>query len=177
MARATFRVTGPINDAAAAVQFPDPAVGPNGELYVAWHHRGVTSNFMDDEVRIDRDLNGLFDDPVGSSDFGTDVTAVTFSIALLLEFTATGVPAQPSRGITNGPVLDVDRSGGTYNGRLYLTYVDGFAGYTYPDFDVFLVSSDNQGTTWTDMGTSRGNVAKLNRHRVSPLGRCRSNNR
>ena len=146
-----FTAPVPVSDTLHANLFADPAVGPNGELYVSWWDR------TDSEIMIDADVNGLFDDPINYNDFGTDVTAVTLN-NLLSGFPGLEVPAQPDRGITNAPVLDVDRSGGTFNGRLYLTYVDGFAGSVHPDYDVFLVTSDNHGATWTDMGTNPGNV-------------------
>ncbi|MDJ0615450.1 MAG: calcium-binding protein [Calothrix sp. MO_192.B10] len=57
----------------------------------------------------------------------------------------TGVPAQRRRGIFTGPVLDVDRN----NGRVYIVYTDTTATKNLPDTDIFLVSSNNQGTNWS----------------------------
>ncbi|MCH8045236.1 MAG: hypothetical protein IID44_16110 [Planctomycetes bacterium] len=126
--------------------FADPAVGPDGELYVSWHDINAGT------ILFDVDTDGLFD---AGNDFGTDVTVRTVETTLF----NTLVPGQPQRGIFNGPVLDVDRSGGTYDGRLYITFVDDCDDCTETDnFDVFLTSSDNDGTTWTSLGSDPGNV-------------------
>jgi hypothetical protein len=61
------------------------------------------------------------------------------------------------RGIFTGPVLDVDRSGGPYNGQLYVTFVDDCASCVHPDYDVYLTYSDDQGGTWSPL-PQRGNV-------------------
>lgn len=45
------------------------------------------------------------------------------------------------------PVIDVDRSGGPHDGRLYLSYWDGPEG---GDLDMQLIWSDDAGRTWAD---------------------------
>src|SRR5205085_9665695 len=103
---------------------------------------------------VDRDLDGLWSN---TKSFGTDVTVR--NLTKTYDNTTFKPPAQPRRGIGNGPVLDVDRSGSSSNGRLYVAFVDGFtfpipASYT----DIYLVWSDDQGATWTTQSGS-GNVA------------------
>ena len=126
--------------------FATPAVGPEGELYVAWQEND------EHDIRFHHDLDGLWNDRY---DLGDDIVIRNLNRNLY----KTSVPAQPIRGIYNGPVLAVDRSG-ALPGRLYLAFVDGFGEPTPPeDTDIYLISSDDQGSTWTsfDPGTP-GNV-------------------
>jgi hypothetical protein len=112
--------------------FADPAVGPNGEIYVAWHSVNTGEVFMD--VSLD-----------GGLTFGTDKLVTTSGTGFMAS-----IPAQPDRGIFVGPTIDVDRSGGPFNGRLYITYTDlGIVRPQLPDTDIFVQFSDNQGSTWS----------------------------
>lgn len=115
----------------------DPAVGPNGELYVSWHDFDAGRGSDEGKIRFDRDLDGLFLD---GHDFGGDVTVVNGE-----NMFKRSVPAAPMRGIHTGPVLDVDKSGGPFDGRLYIAYVhkDGV-----PDTDIRVARSDDRGETW-----------------------------
>jgi hypothetical protein len=109
--------------------FADPAVGPNGELYVAWIDGGTSTVLIDAS-------------PDGGVTFGTDIPAATPRFLNAL------IPAQPDRGVTIGPTIDVDRSGGPFDGRIFLAYVDVGAG-GLPNTDVLVRSSDDHGVTWT----------------------------
>ena len=111
--------------------FADPAVGPNGELYVAWH------DFGDNQILVDVSLDG-------GVTFGTDSLVTNIGFSGLTE----QIPPQPDREVPVGPTIDVDRSGGPFNGRLYVAYTDVAAG-GLPDTDVFVRFSDNMGTTWS----------------------------
>ncbi len=120
-----------------------PGVGPNGQLYVTWSSGS--------HIFVDRDLDGLWS---SNNTFGRDVNVRTLNQV----YDLTQVPAQPRRGVANGPVLDVDRSGGSHNGRLYVAFLDGF-GFPFPpsSTDIYLVWSDDQGAHWTKESGS-GNV-------------------
>jgi hypothetical protein len=107
-----------------------PAVGPKGELYVAWH------NFGTDEVLVDVSFDG-------GLTFGADRLATTSATGF-----KTSIPADPARGVFTGPVLDVDRSAGPYDGRLHLTYTDVAPG-GLPDVDVLTRFSDDHGAHWS----------------------------
>jgi hypothetical protein len=109
--------------------FADPAVGPNGELYVAWHDIGGAQVWVD--ISLD-----------GGATFGTDVLVATSATGF-----KTSIPAQPDRGVHVGPTIDADRSGGPFDGRLYLTYTD--VGGSLPDVDVLTTYSTDGGVTWS----------------------------
>lgn len=130
----TFSAPLIINDASIAGTnagnlFADPAVGPNGELYVAWANLNSGSIFVD--VSLD-----------GGATFGTDTLVATSAITSFAF-----IPPQPDRGVTLGDTLDVDRSGGPFDGRLYVTYIDAPNGV--PDTDVFVRFSSDGGATWS----------------------------
>ena len=132
---ATFSAPVIINDPSisgtrAGNLFADPAVGPNGELYVAWHDIGAGQVFVD--VSLD-----------AGATFGTDVLVTNSNAGF-----KTSIPPQPDRGVFVGPTLDVDRSGSSlFNGSLYLTYTDAPNGL--PDTDIFVRFSTDGGATWS----------------------------
>ncbi len=106
------------------VQWPVPAVGPDGALYVAW------TQYWPSSIRIDRSFDG------GAS-FGSDLTV-----------TSTYTPyAEINGGIAvfAFPAMDVDVTGGPYDGRLYIAYMDTGGG----DYDIYFRRSDDQGLTWS----------------------------
>lgn len=105
--------------------YADPAVGPGGELYVAWQNLNTNMIYVDDSAD-------------GGATFGADNT-VTASVADV------GIPPQPDRGGPGNSNIDVDRSGGAFNGRLYVTYVDGAP----PDTNVRVRYSDDDGASWS----------------------------
>jgi len=114
----------PVSDI-PSVQWPEPAVGPNGEVYVAW------VSYFNDGIMFDR-----------SYDQG-----ITWGSDIMLANT------EFVEGIITGgiyafsfPALDVDIYGGPFHGRIYCAFSDyGPAGW----LDIFLTYSDNQGTTWS----------------------------
>jgi len=108
----------------SGVQWPCPVVGPDGTYYIAW------VNYWPSEIRIDRSLTG-------GATFGTDTTVTDVYAA---STTING-------GITvfGFPAMDCDITGGFWNGRLYISYMDRVSG----DFDIFMRLSDNHGSTWS----------------------------
>ena len=131
---ATFSAPVIINDGSiggtqAGNLFADPAVGPNGELYVAWHE------IPTGQVMVDISLDG-------GVTFGTDVLVTTSTTGF-----KTSIPAQPDRGVHVGPTIDADRSGGPFHGSLHLTYTD--VGTVLPDVDVMTTYSTDGGLTWS----------------------------
>lgn len=106
-----------------------PAVGPGGELYVAWN------DYSANVIAFNRSFDG------GITWDQQRVVAskiIPFDIA---------IPAESFRAALVYPVLDVDRSNGPFRGRLYCSWMDRApAGTT----DILLSFSDDQGATWSD---------------------------
>lgn len=112
-----------ISDTQGGVQWPVPAVGPNGEVYVAWC--GSSS------IRFDRSTNG------GVS-FGTDRTVQ--SIASMNRYVKGTILT------FSYPAMDVDITNGPYRGYIYIAYMDtGTDGYP----DMFFTRSTDGGNTWS----------------------------
>jgi hypothetical protein len=129
--------------------YSGPAVGPNGELYVIW------LSYTDGAIDVREKPDGLF----GSGNWNPIATVRHLNTIL----GGMSVPPQPRRGIHNAPTIDVDRSGGPYNGRAYVTWVDRVGSST----QVFLNYSDDGGTTWSSIG-STGNVDNANAYAFHP---------
>jgi hypothetical protein len=105
-----------------------PAVGPNGEVYVAWNDYAANAIVF----------NRSFD---GGDTFQTPLTIADKTLAFDYP-----VPAESFRGALVYPALDVDRSHGPHRGRLYASWMDLTpAGTT----DIFLAYSDDRGATWS----------------------------
>ena len=114
-----------------------PAVGPEGQVYVAWAGH--------DEIRFDRSFDG-------GKTFGPDIHV-------------SDQPGGWDFGIPgiyrcNGmPITACDISHSPWRGRVYVLFSD--QRYGSDDTDVFLCTSDDQGTTWSvprrvndDVGTA-----------------------
>lgn len=106
-------------------QFPTPAVGANGEYYVAW------TNFSG-SIRFDKSLNG-------GVNFGSDITVTSLVNPYPTLDGGIEAPAHPA--------MDVDISGGLYNGRIYIAYINIGSGSN--DYDLYVRHSDNQGASWS----------------------------
>ncbi len=106
------------------VQWPVPAVGPDGTVYVAW------ANYSPASIRLDRSYDG-------GATFGTDVTVTT-------TYTAQTYVDGPVL-VFSYPAMDCDITDGLFDGRLYIAYMDRGDG----DQDIFLRYSDDGGTTWS----------------------------
>jgi len=107
----------------------DPFVGPNGEVYVAWHD--VQNNVLL--------VNSSFD---GGVTFGQpqsiSPTIVAFDDA---------IPAQASRHALLYPACDADRSAGPNRGILYCSWMDETA---TNGTDIFVAHSVDRGATWSN---------------------------
>ncbi len=104
-----------------------PDIGPNGEIYVAWA--------VNETIYFDRSIDG------GNTWLEEDIAAV--QIAGGWDHYIPGINR------TNGmPVLRCDRSGGKFNGRIYINWTDQRNGED--DTDVFMAYSDDKGETWSN---------------------------
>ena len=105
-----------------------PAVGPNGEVYVAWN------DYVANAIIFNRSFDGgrNWNVPV-------TISAKTLPFAL-------NIPAEFNRGALVYPSLDVDRSNGPHRGRVYCSWMD----FTPANVtDIFLSYSDDNGAHWS----------------------------
>jgi hypothetical protein len=106
------------------VQGSDPAIGPNGEVYVVW----VGGTATNDIIFFNKSTNG-------GATFGT-VANIAQGLSPNITISSSGVTF---------PSIDCDLSGGPRNGYLYTVWCDARNG----DPDVFLIRSSNGGTNWS----------------------------
>lgn len=122
----SFEPTIQISDQQVPYNFiPSLTVGSDGTLYVAWLD-GKPS------LLIDRSTDG-------GVTFGSDKTISSLTTSAWT-FINGGIAIYPY------PTLDVDISGGPYNGYLYVAYVD----HNGTDMDIYFRRSTDGGTTWSD---------------------------
>jgi hypothetical protein len=111
---------------AGGVQWPLPCVGPNSEVYVAW------VQYTPARIRFDRSFDG-------GQTFGSDMTIQTV-----------GNGSRYINGtiwVFSFPAMDVDITGGQYNGNIYVAYMDDSPGFT--DTDIYFTRSIDGGSTWS----------------------------
>jgi len=145
-------VCGPISGSGLFDQGPQVAVGPGGEVYVAWEF--YQADYFTREIRIRR-----------SNDHG-----VTFGSSVKVnDVVRSGDGTSLQGGFRDGPDLGaglaVDRSGGPTKGNVYIVWQDGrnlevpdtaygFYGYA----DVLLARSSDGGATWSAPSRVNTNV-------------------
>lgn len=105
-----------------------PAVGPNGELYVAWNDYRANAIVFNSSLDAGRS-------------WGQPVTISRKTLPFDLR-----IPAESFRGALVYPSLGVDQSAGPHRGRIYCSWMDlTVANVT----DIFISYSDNNGATWS----------------------------
>jgi hypothetical protein len=113
----------------------DPAVGPNGEVYVAW------LDITHSTLQMDRSFDG-------GVTFGRDSTITP----MIVRFD-TGIPSIKVRRALVYPSIDVDRSNGPHRGRLYCSWTDqadqSHAFVDGAETDIFFAFSDDGGLHWS----------------------------
>ncbi len=118
--------------------FGDIAIGPTGQVVVTYQY-GLINGTGLDTIVVNRNLTG-----VGGA-FGNPVLVTATNVG----GSDTNVPAQSNNfGIDAEASLAYDRSGGAFNGRLYLVYTDAAT----PASSVtrtYLRSSIDNGATWS----------------------------
>ncbi len=104
-----------------------PAVGPNGEIYVAWAYN--------DTIWFDKSEDG------GKTWLEKDIAVVEQVGGWNMEI--------PGINRCNGmPITLCDLSGGANTGTIYINYADQKNGIT--DTDIWLVKSEDGGKTWSE---------------------------
>src|SRR5215470_8784409 len=106
----------------------DPFVGPNGEVYVAWHD--IQQNILM--------VNRSFD---GGATFGQQQAIAATTVAF-----DDAIPAMASRHALLYPACDADRSGGSDRGTLYCSWMDETASN---GTDIFVSRSTDRGANWS----------------------------
>lgn len=104
------------------------AIGPSGEVYVAWDWV-PPGGYNAGTIRFDKSTNG------GVSFGATDVDAATF----------TGIDADPNFRRLTYPTMAVDLSSGPRRGTIYIAWSDQRSG----DPDILLTRSADGGATWS----------------------------
>jgi hypothetical protein len=129
----------------SSVQFPIPVVGKGGEVYIAW------CSFTHSAIMLDVSMDG------GAS-FGADRQVVpVYSVATVING---GVDAYSS------PHMDADISNGAYSGRLYIAFMDRRGGNR--DYDIWVISSDDRGLTWSSPVRVNDDTPGNNRDQFHP---------
>ncbi len=118
--------------------YGDIAVGPAGQVLVTYETgvSGGSDLAGPGDIWVNLDADGL-----GSGGFGGAVLATSTNVGTLRS-----IPAQ-APAIDAEPRLAWDRSGGPFNGRLYLVYTDA-ADTTTSATDIYIRTSTDAGTTW-----------------------------
>src|SRR5262249_16471125 len=120
----------------AAGTFGDIAIGPNGQVLVTYQND--TQGQSPATIFVNLDPDGL-----GPAGFGPAVIATTTNVGLF-DF----IPPQPDRSVDAEAGLAWDRSGGPFNGRVYLVYTDEIPNESN-NTDIFVRFSDNNGASWS----------------------------
>ncbi len=131
------------------VQGSFPEVGPDGEIYVAWEEGWPV--VADRSIRIRRSVSG------GTTFPGPDIV-INASVNTIGSAENCGTVVQPSiRETLPGsirsqefPSIDVDHSGGPFDGNVYAVWNSDPDGEAGPDnADIFFSRSTNGGNTWS----------------------------
>jgi hypothetical protein len=151
----TFGAWGAEQDISTVGNFGDIAIGPTGEIMVTYQN--PTGNEGPSTIFTHTDADGL-----GAGAFGAAVTVTTTNVGGF-DF----LPAQPQRSVDAEAGLAWDRSGGTFDDRIYLVYNDENPAESN-DFDVFVRTSDDDGANWSaptqindDAGTNSQMLPKI----------------
>jgi hypothetical protein len=115
--------------------FGDIAVGPAGQVMVVYQDNTTTEG--PDTIHMNLNTAG-----VGGT-FGPQNSPTVTQVGGFAT-----IPAQPSREIDAEAGLAWDRSGGPFQGRVYLMYTDRPNTTSY-DTDIYLRYSDDNGTNWS----------------------------
>lgn len=110
-----------------SVQWPVPAVGPQGQVYIGW------VNFSDVELKFDRSSDA-------GRTWGPDKTITPLLI--------TNEPLNGGVDVLSYPAMMVDTTDGPRRGTIYVAYIDRREPGS--DTDIFLRSSTDEGETWTE---------------------------
>jgi hypothetical protein len=115
--------------------YGDISVGPNGEVLIDYQS---SSGNGPDTIRINLDPDGLGPQGFRPYSVATNTNVGGFS----------PIPAQSTRDIDAEANLAWDRTGGPFNGRVYMVYTDR-PSTSSADTDIYVRYSDDDGATWS----------------------------
>jgi hypothetical protein len=113
---------------ASSVIGADPFVGPNGEVYVAWH------DVQNNRIMVNRSFDG-------GVTFGQPATIAPTSTPF-----AVAIAPQASRGALVYPACGSDESNGAHRGTLYCSWMDETAS---SGTDIFIARSTDRAAHWS----------------------------
>ena len=113
--------------------------GPNGEVYATW------AVYIDGSVTSGEDGIGFSKSTNGGVSWSTPIYAYQQT-----NFGIRGTLSNKSGiRVSSFPSMAVDRSGGPYNGTIYITWPQDDVSPAGSDPDIVLIKSTNGGTNWT----------------------------
>jgi hypothetical protein len=115
--------------------FGDIVVGPSGQVMVVYQNNKTTAG--PDTLHLNLNATGL------SGSFGPQSSPTVTQVGGF-----TTIPAQPLRKIDAEAGLAWDRSGGPFQGRVYLVYTDR-PDTSSDDTDIYVRYSNDSGTNWS----------------------------
>jgi hypothetical protein len=125
------------------------ATGPNGEVYVAWaDYTGIGSNPM--TIGPGKQIGFASDPTNGGASLSGFTVSDAFAESGLNDPDGTATTVFGGTRMGDFPSIAVDKSCGSFRGRIYLAYTDGFESGTNL---VKIRSSDNDGATWSGATT------------------------
>ena len=119
----------------SAGDFGDIVVGPAGQVMVVYQNN--TTKEGPDTIHMNLNPTGL------NGSFGPQNSPTVTQVGGFAT-----IPAQPLRKIDAEAGLAWDRSGGPFQGRVYLMYTDRTNTSSY-DTDIYVRHSDDSGTNWS----------------------------
>ncbi len=115
---------------------PCVSVGPTGTVYAAWASSIANSPFTEDKIGFAKSTNGGVNWSVNEAAIDCNGIRTSQLSPWLIR-------------ANSFPVMDVDKSGGPYNGRIYLATTDKNLAPAGSDPDIVLHYSTDDGNTWT----------------------------
>jgi hypothetical protein len=115
-----------------SVQWPNVAIGVNGEVYISWVGWVIDNTGWHQTIRFSKSFDG-------------GVTFSNPSVFAYPEFLSAEI--NPGLATYSFGVMGVDHSEAPHRGRLYMAYADS---RQLIDLDIYFAYSDDHGETWSD---------------------------
>jgi hypothetical protein len=115
---------------------PAVSIGIEGSVFVAWASSIPVSPFTEDKIGFGRSTNG-------GNNWIVNEAAIDCNGIKTTQLAPWNIRAN------SFPVMDVDKSGGVYNGRIYIATTDINLAPAGTDPDIVLHYSTDNGSTWT----------------------------